>query len=141
MPRPAKAPAPDVYEETTLGVLVRVTPEFLPDQSDPGQAQFTWAYTVEVENHRAEPVQLVSRHWVITDARGHVEEVKGPGVVGVQPTLGPREAFRYRSGCPLTTSSGGMQGSYQMVTPAGEAFEAVIPAFSLHLPQATQRPN
>lgn len=132
------AQPPAVYEAITRGVVVRVTPTFLPDQSDPGRSQFTWAYTVEVENRGDETVKLVSRHWVITDARNHIEEVKGPGVVGEQPTLKPHEAFRYTSGCPLTTPSGAMHGSYQMVTSAGEAFEARIPHFSLHLPEATR---
>ena len=138
---PGKSPPREVYEETTRGVVVRVSPTYLPDQSDPANAQFTWSYTVEIENRGEEPVQLVSRHWVITDGRGHVEEVKGPGVVGVQPTLGPREAFRYTSGCPLTSPSGAMHGAYQMITQAGETFEARIPAFSLHLPEATRRLN
>ena len=136
---PARSAPRDTYEETTRGVVVRVTPEYMPDQSDPTAAQFTWSYTVEIENHGDASVQLVSRHWIITDGRGRVEEVRGPGVVGVQPTLGPREAFRYTSGCPLTTPSGDMRGAYQMLTPAGELFDALIPAFSLHLPEATRR--
>ncbi len=131
----------EVYEAMTRGIRVRVTPTFLPDQSNPQLPRFTWAYTVEVENHGAETVQLVSRHWVITDSTNHVEEVQGPGVVGEQPTLKPGEMFRYTSGCPLRTPSGAMVGSYQMVTAEGEAFEAAIPEFSLHLPQARQRLN
>ena len=138
---PGRTPPPEVYEETTRGIVVRVSPAYLPEQSDPSSAQFTWSYTVEIENQGDEAVQLVSRHWIITDGRGLVEEVKGPGVVGVQPTLGPSEAFRYTSGCPLTTSSGGMHGAYQMITAGGEVFEAHIPAFSLHLPDATRRLN
>jgi ApaG protein len=141
MPFPGKGAAREVYEETTREIVVRVSPAYLPEQSDPNQAQFTWSYTVEIENQGEEPVQLVSRHWIITDGRGRVEEVKGPGVVGVQPTLGPKEAFRYTSGCPLTTPSGDMYGVYQMITRAGECFEARIPAFSIHLPDATRRPH
>ena len=129
------------YEAITRGVLVRVTPAFLPDQSEPSESQFTWSYTVEVENRGEITVKLISRHWVITDGRGRVETVDGPGVVGEQPVLGPGEAFRYTSGCPLTTPSGGMHGSYRMLTEAGESFDAVIPPFSLHLPEATRRLN
>jgi ApaG protein len=129
------------YEATTRGILVRVTPTYLPDQSDPEAGQFTWAYTVEIENHGEEPVQLISRHWVITDARNRVEEVRAPGVVGEQPSLKAGESFRYTSGCPLTTSSGAMRGAYQMLNRAGEIFDAEIPEFSLHLPEATRRMN
>jgi ApaG protein len=89
---------------------------------------------VEIENHGAEVVQLISRHWVITDALGRIEEVEGDGVVGEQPVLKPGEAFRYTSGCPLTTASGVMEGEYRMVTSDGETFEALIPPFSLDLP-------
>ena len=89
---------------------------------------------MEIENHGAEVVQLISRHWVITDALGRVEEVEGDGVVGEQPVLKPGEAFRYTSGCPLTTASGVMEGEYRMVTADGETFEALIPPFSLDLP-------
>ncbi len=129
------------YEATTRGVRVRVTPAYLPDQSEPEQGQYVWAYTVEVENLGAETVRLISRHWVITDALNRVEEVRGPGVVGEQPTLGPGESFRYTSGCPLATPSGAMRGAYQMRTAAGEMFDAQIPEFSLHLPEATRRVN
>ncbi|HEV2364084.1 MAG TPA: Co2+/Mg2+ efflux protein ApaG [Caulobacteraceae bacterium] len=131
----------EIYEAATRGFVVRVKPEFLPDRSDPEQSRWAWAYTIEVENHGAETAQLLSRHWIITDARNHVEEVRGPGVVGEQPILKPGEAFRYTSGCPLETSSGAMRGSYQMVSSAGETFEIDIPEFSLHLPQAKQRLN
>jgi ApaG protein len=86
-------------------------------------------------------VQLVDRRWIITDARGHVEEVKGPGVVGEQPTLNPGDSYQYTSGCPLPTDSGAMVGAYGMVTDGGERFEAAIPAFSLHLPGAERRVN
>ena len=129
------------YEATTRGVRVRVTPTWLPAQSEPDRGQYVWAYTVEIENRGAETVRLVSRHWVITDAMNRVEEVRGPGVVGEQPTLAPGESFRYTSGCPLPTPSGAMRGAYQMVTPSGEGFDAEIPEFSLHLPEATRRMN
>lgn len=137
----SRGPPRDVYVARTRDILVRAAPVYQPDQSDPGNNQFTWSYTMEIENHGQETVQLVSRHWIITDALNRVEEVRGPGVVGDQPTLKPREAYRYTSACPLTTSSGAMRGSYQMVTEGGEIFEAEIPEFSLHLPDAVKRMN
>ncbi|MFI4933911.1 MAG: Co2+/Mg2+ efflux protein ApaG [Caulobacterales bacterium] len=130
-----------VYEAVTRGITVRVRPSYLADKSDPASNRYVWAYTVEIENRSTETVQLISRHWIITDAFNREEEVKGDGVVGEQPTLGPNEAFRYPSQCPLATSSGAMRGSYQMITDAGEVFDAAIPAFSLHLPDATRRMN
>jgi ApaG protein len=130
-----------VYEARTRDILVRVAPAYMAEQSQPEEGQWLWSYVVEIENHGTETVTLMSRHWIITDARNRVEEVKGPGVVGEQPVLGPREAFRYNSGCPLTTPSGSMRGTYQMVTAAGEAFDVEIPAFSLHLPGALRRVN
>ncbi len=140
-PDPTARPAQGVYEAVTRGVLVRVWPTFLPAHSDPAAGKYMWAYRVEIENRGAETCQLVSRHWIITDARGQVEEVKGDGVVGEQPTLQPGEGFVYTSGCPLPTPSGAMRGSYQMVTAAGERFDAIIPEFSLHLPDAARRLN
>jgi ApaG protein len=128
-------------EATTREVLVRVESTYLPGQSDPGRGQYTWAYTVEVENHGSAQVQLISRHWIITDGQGRVEEVKGPGVVGEQPVLKPGEAFRYTSGCPLATPFGEMRGTYQMVTADGEAFDVEIPAFTLQGPDAARRLN
>ena len=122
------------YEARTRDLVVRVHPYVLPDQSDPQDRKWVWGYDVEIENHGAEVVQLISRHWVITDALGRVEEVEGDGVVGEQPVLKPGEAFRYTSGCPLTTASGVMEGEYRMVTADGETFEALIPPFSLDLP-------
>jgi ApaG protein len=118
-----------------------VTPRFLPEQSDADRRRFFWAYAVRIENTGQEQVQLLSRHWVITDALNRVEVVNGPGVVGEQPILAPGESFEYTSGCPLSTPSGAMHGAYQMVTAAGEAFDAQIPAFSLHLPGASRRPH
>ena len=130
-----------VYEALTRGVLVRVVASYLPDQSDPIESRWTWGYTIEIENHGTETVQLISRRWLITDGRNHTEEVSGPGVVGEQPRLKPREAFRYASGCPRGTPSGEMRGTYQMLTDEGEMFEAEIPAFSLHLPNAARTMN
>ncbi len=125
----------------TRGIQVRIKPYFLPDQSDPGSRQWVWAYEVHIENRGEETVQLMSRHWVITDALGRVEEVEGDGVVGEQPTLKPGEGFTYTSGCPLTTPSGVMEGEYRMVTDNGELFDAVIPPFSLDLPDAPRIVN
>lgn len=130
-----------VYEARTRDVLVRVAPAYMAEQSQPEEGQWLWSYVVEIENHGTQTVTLVSRHWIITDALNRVEEVQGPGVVGEQPVLGPREAFRYNSACPLTTSSGSMRGTYQMVTAGGERFDVEIPAFSLHLPGALRRVN
>lgn len=130
-----------VYEARTRDILVRVAPAYMAEQSQPEEGRWLWSYVVEIENHGTQTVTLISRHWIITDARNRVEEVQGPGVVGEQPVLGPREAFRYNSGCPLTTPSGSMRGTYQMVTAAGDAFDVEIPAFSLHLPGALRRVN
>lgn len=125
------------YQAKTEGVLVRVTPTYLAHQSDPDQGRWVWAYAVEIENRRAEPVQLLTRHWIITDALGRIEEVRGPGVIGEQPVIAPGQVHRYTSGCPLAASSGMMAGSYGMAGPSGATFEVQIPAFSLD----SQRPG
>ena len=130
-----------VYEAVTRGVRVRVVASYLPQQSEPEDGRWVWAYMVAVSNEGAETVQLVDRHWIITDAHGRVEEVQGPGVVGEQPVLQPGETHEYTSGCPLGADSGVMVGSYGMITAAGERFEAAIPAFSLHLPGAERAVN
>jgi ApaG protein len=110
---------------------VQVVPQFLPEQSAPEQAVFSFAYTITITNSGEVPAQLISRHWIITDALGEVEEVKGLGVVGHQPVLKPGEAFEYTSGCRLRTPTGTMQGSYFCVAEDGERFEVTIPAFAL----------
>lgn len=133
MRRPVRNRA-GLYEATTRDILVRVRPEYRPDQSDPDDRQWVWAYQIEVENHGEVTVQLLSRRWVITDATGRVERVEGPGVVGEQPKLKPGEAFRYVSGCPLPTPSGVMEGAYEMEAEGGERFDIAVPAFSLDLP-------
>ncbi len=123
-----------MYEQVTRSIRVRVRPEYLEAQSVPEEGRFFWAYTVEIVNEGSETVQLRSRHWRITDANGHVEEVRGPGVIGQTPVLGPGESFEYTSGCPLRTSSGIMVGSYQMTKSNGALIDVAIPAFSLDSP-------
>jgi ApaG protein len=129
------------YRATTRGITVSVEPDFLEDESAPLRDYYFWAYSVEIVNEGKETVQLLARHWRITDANGHLQEVRGPGVVGEQPTLEPGDIFRYTSGVPLRTPSGIMQGSYIMEMDDGENFEAAIPAFSLDSPYSAQRMN
>ncbi len=123
-----------MYETQTRNIRVAVQPAFLDDQSDPGEQRYLWSYTVTIENKGADTVQLLSRHWHITDGHGQVKEVKGPGVVGAQPVIAPGQTFQYTSGCPLPTASGYMSGSYEMRNSSGEKFEAEIPAFLLESP-------
>ena len=114
---------------------VQAPTRFLPDQSDPAQGVYDFAYTLTITNTGRAPAQLIARHWVIRDARGHIHEVRGLGVVGQQPVLDPGESFEYTSGTPLSTPSGFMRGAYHMVVPAtGEAFAVAIPGFSLDSP-------
>jgi ApaG protein len=137
----ARAGAQAPYEQETAGFVVRVRPSYLPDQSDPEDHRYVWAYRIEIENRSAESAQLISRHWTITDATGRVEEVKGLGVVGEQPTIRPGESYSYASGCPLSTPSGTMVGAYELISDGGERFEIAVPAFSLDLPQARRVVN
>ena len=130
-----------MYTETTRAITVTVRPTFLEDQSSPAEAHFVWAYRVRIENHGEETVQLLRRHWRITDALGRVQEVKGSGVVGEQPVLEPGASYEYTSGTPLKTPSGFMVGSYQMETTGGERFDIAIPAFSLDSPHQKIRLN
>ena len=123
-----------MYESVTRGIRIRVNPEFLEEQSTPDEGYFFWAYTIQISNEGRETVQLVSREWLITDAEGHVEEVRGPGVVGQTPNIAPGNRFSYTSGCPLRTPSGIMVGSYQMADEKGKLFDVAIPAFSLDSP-------
>ena len=125
-----------MYEAETAGIRVRVEPSYLPEQSNPEEDYYFWAYAIEITNLGTEVVQLESRHWRITDANGRTEEVRGPGVIGEQPTLAPGESFSYSSGCPLSTPQGLMVGSYQMVSNEGRRFEFAVPAFSLDSPHA-----
>jgi ApaG protein len=122
------------YAETTGAITVTVEPIYLEDQSDPDENHFVWAYHVRIENHGQRTVQLMTRHWRITDSLGKVHEVRGDGVVGEQPVLTPGGTFEYTSGTPLSTPSGIMDGSYQMVSETGERFDVKIPAFSLDSP-------
>ena len=111
-----------------------VEPTYLEARSSPKTSQYFWAYRVIIENQGSETVQLLSRHWMITNARGEFTEVKGPGVVGEQPVLKPGESFEYTSGAPLNTPSGMMGGAYQMESESGEQFDIEIPTFSLDRP-------
>lgn len=130
-----------MFSKTTHSIKVTAQPQYLPDHSEPDEDHYVWAYTIELENYGNESVQLINRHWKITDAKGLTQEVRGPGVIGEQPVLKPGEVFRYTSGTALGTSSGVMLGEYEMVGPKGEHFEVEIPAFSLDSPFQAQRPN
>lgn len=123
-----------MYRALTNGFQVKVLPNYLAEQSDPDESRYVWSYTIEIANLGAVTAQLMTRHWIITDAEGRREDVRGPGVVGEQPILRPGDAFRYTSGCPLTTPSGIMVGTYRMVDEDGRAFDIEIPAFSLDSP-------
>jgi len=125
-----------MYSATTHGIRVTVQPQYVAERSDPQTARFFWVYTIEIRNTGNAPVQLLARHWEITDGNGRTETVRGPGVVGEQPVIAPGDAITYTSGCPLTTSSGIMVGSYQMVGADGRTFSVSIPAFPLDLPDA-----
>ena len=116
-------------------LTIAVEPRFLPEQSDPAQGQYAFAYTVRITNAGTVPTQVVSRHWVITDGNNKVVEVKGLGVVGHQPLLAPGQHFEYTSGSQLATPAGTMQGSYFCVAEDGERFEAPIPVFTLSMPR------
>ncbi|MDD2663439.1 MAG: Co2+/Mg2+ efflux protein ApaG [Dechloromonas sp.] len=115
-------------------IEVHPMPQFLPEQSDPDNHRYVFAYTITVTNTGSVPAQLVSRHWIITDGNNEVQEVRGLGVVGQQPLLRPGESYRYTSGSALTTAIGTMKGSYQMVAEDGTQFEAEIPEFVLAAP-------
>ncbi|MFV3074800.1 Co2+/Mg2+ efflux protein ApaG [Niveispirillum fermenti] len=130
-----------MYSDTTRQIRVTVEPRYLPDQSQPDESHYVWAYHIRIENLGRETVRLRTRHWTITDALGRQQEVRGPGVVGEQPLLRPGEHFAYTSGCPLTTQSGFMVGSYGMETTDGEMFDIAIPAFSLDIPQQERMLN
>lgn len=129
------------YEAETAGVIVRVRPRFLEDESSPEDHRFMWAYSVEIENRAGKRLQLLTRHWVITDCDGRVQEVNGQGVVGQTPVLEPGQRFEYTSGAPLTTPSGMMQGTYDLADDTGATLSARIPLFALDSPYDERRPN
>jgi ApaG protein len=127
--------AVDRSEAVTHGIRVEVQSVFVPERSDPDDGQWFFAYRVRITNEGGETTQLLSRHWVIIDGSGRVEEVRGPGVVGEQPVLRPGETFEYTSACPLRTPEGTMHGTYQMVTSDGTRFDAEIAPFALGEPR------
>ena len=128
-----------MYVATTRQIKISVRPDYLSEQSDPLQSHYVWAYHIVIENLGTSTVQLLSRHWRITDEGGHTVEVRGDGVVGKQPVLAPGERFEYTSGTPLSRPSGIMVGSYLMRAGSGEQFEVDVPAFSLDLPQSARK--
>jgi ApaG protein len=123
-------------EATTRGIHVKVEAEYVRERSAPERSQFFFAYHVRVSNTGEEAAQLVSRRWVITDGEGEVQVVEGPGVVGEQPLLTPGTSFEYTSFCPLPTPYGTMHGTYRMICPGGDSFEAVIAPFTLAVPHS-----
>jgi ApaG protein len=123
-------------DTTTRGIRIEVRSEFLPERSSARDGSYLFQYHVRVSNVGSQSAQLIAREWIITNADGEVERVKGPGVVGEQPVLPPGSSFEYTSFCPLKTAVGSMQGSYQMVTADGERFDAAIAPFTLAVPNA-----
>ena len=125
------SPSAPISEAITNDIRVEVMSRYAPENSKPLQDEWIFQYTVRITNQGTETVQLVSRHWIITDGADHIEEVRGPGVVGQQPSLAPGESFKYSSWCPLKTPMGMMRGTYQMVRADGEKFDAEIAPFAL----------
>lgn len=130
-----------MYSAVTNGINVAVEPYYLDDDSSPEEGHYVWAYIVEIRNETDAPVQLKSRYWKIVDAAGHIDEVRGAGVVGEEPVIEPGETYQYSSGCPLKTSSGIMFGNYSMQREDGSSFDVAIPAFSLDLPDEVRSLN
>lgn len=131
-----------MYEQETSGLVVRVEPQFLPEESRPDEGRFVWAYTIEIENRSEETVQLVSRFWRITDENGLTQEVRGEGVIGQQPVLEPGQSFRYTSAAPLAAPSGVMMGAYSMQRLGdGGAFDIAVPIFALDSPHQSRLAN
>ena len=130
-----------MYMALTHQVKVTVEASFDPDRSDPTESQYFWRYDIEIANLGERPVTLLERHWLITDADGRQQEVRGPGVVGQQPTIQPGASFSYASGCPLRTPSGVMFGDYRMIDGDGQSFTVAIPAFSLDSPHGRRALN
>jgi ApaG protein len=136
MERASRGNSQPVSTAITDGIRVTVKSTYVPEQSSPLSKRYVFAYTVRIQNEGREPAQLRTRHWIITDAAGKVEEVRGPGVVGHQPYLRPGEHFEYTSGCVLQTPRGEMRGTYQMYRPDGSMFDATIAPFRLELPHS-----
>ena len=130
-----------MYQKETRAIEITVKPFYLEEQSEPDERHFVFAYHIRIQNNGRDVVQLLNRYWQITDGRGRIKEVRGPGVVGEQPVLRPGEAFEYTSGCPLNTETGIMVGTYEMETLDGERFDVDIPAFSLDAPDAPAQLN
>ena len=130
-----------MYRAITRSIEVNVEPHYMADRSDPGEDRYVWAYRVTIDNQSEEVVKLLSRYWHITDGSGRVEEVRGAGVVGEQPELNPGDSYQYTSGCPLSTPSGIMVGTYTMRNTSGEIFDIDIPAFSLDIPGKSRTVN
>ena len=135
----------DQYSHTTRDITITVQPIYLDEESSVTESQHVWAYHVRIDNQGDEVVQLINRYWHITDGRGMVKEVKGPGVVGQQPLIRPGEIYEYASGVPLNTQTGIMKGHYEMQLveggSAGSMFNAIIPTFSLDSAEQLERPN
>ena len=125
-----------VQKSISLEFEITAFPQYVGDESKPEQNYFFFSYKISIKNKGTEPAQLMSRHWIITDGTGRVEEVRGPGVVGLQPKIQPGQSFEYESACPLTTPTGSMKGFYSMVTEDGENVQIEIPEFYLVCPQA-----
>ena len=130
-----------MYRSETRAIIVTVEPIFLEEQSQPSEQHYVWAYHVRIENQGDVTVQLRNRYWRITDSYGRVQEVRGAGVVGVEPMLEPGASFEYTSGTPLSAPSGIMVGTYELESAGGERFEVAIPAFSLDSPHQNARVN
>ena len=130
-----------LYSETTKSIRITVVPSFLDEHSSPDDSRYVWAYEVKIENLGQETVQLINRHWSITNSLGQTQTVRGPGVVGEQPVLKPGEYFEYTSGTPLNTPSGLMSGIYQMEGKNGQLFDVSIPVFSLDSPHQPMQVN
>ncbi len=125
------------HAERTEDVVVRVSVSFLSEQSETARGRWFWSYHVRIENCGNAPVQLLARHWIITDGRGYRQDVKGEGVIGEQPMIASGESYDYVSGCPLATPTGAMEGSYRMMRENGLGFDAMIPRFELIGPAVT----
>ena len=131
-----------MYEQETAGFVVRVEPQFLAEESAPGEGRYVWGYTIEIENRGPDAARLLSRFWRITDENGLTQEVRGPGVIGQQPLIGPGQSFRYTSAAPLAAPSGMMMGAYSMLRVSnGESFDIAVPLFALDSPHQTRMAN